>query len=111
MDNVAEELRGLLLDVAEIEDEIKALEYSVKEKKERIHQIVSASDSKSITIDGVATALITKDSTTVSYDKDGLDSLIAQLVKDGEVHTAQRISDLRSESKRKGHLMIRKPKY
>jgi len=106
-----EVLRGLLDELGELESEIKALEYRKEELRNQVFKIVDESPTKSIEVGGLGTALITKSSVTVKYDSGKLDSLVAELIRNGEVHTAQKISDIRDEKPRKGTLMIRKAKY
>jgi hypothetical protein len=106
-----EVLRGLLDELGELESEIKALEYRKEEIRNQVFKIVDELPTKSVEVLGLGTALITKPSVTVKYDSDKLDSLVAELIRNGEIHTAQKISDVREEKPRKGSLMIRKAKY
>lgn len=101
-------LEVLLNNMLEIENEIKALEADKDDIKKVVFNIVNETETKNIEVFGTGTVLITKDTKTVSYDAKGLDSLVTQLLRDGEVRTAQAISDLRKESERKGHLMFRR---
>lgn len=100
-------LRDLMAEWAEVENEIKTLQERMDIVKDEVRKIVEASPDKLIETDhGVL--MMTKASKTVKYDAKQIDSLIAELIKNGEVHTANLLSNIREESVRKSYLMYRK---
>jgi nicotinic acid phosphoribosyltransferase len=99
------ELAALMRDLGEIDSEVKAIEFSRDEKRERIAQIVQELGGK-VEVMGVGTAMVTPDSETHSYDTKALDILINIMVEDGELHTVKRILSCKKTSKRKGSLRV-----
>jgi hypothetical protein len=99
------ELAALMRDIGEIDSEVKAIEFSRDEKRERIAQIVAELGGK-VEVAGIGTAMVTPDSETHSYDTKALDILINIMVEDGELHTVKRILSCKKTSKRKGSLRV-----
>jgi nicotinic acid phosphoribosyltransferase len=99
------ELAALMRDLGEIDSEVKAIEFSRDEKRERIAQIVQELGGK-VEVMGVGTAMVTPDSETHSYDTKALDILINIMVEDGELHTVKRILSCKKTTKRKGSLRV-----
>jgi hypothetical protein len=99
------ELAALMRDLGEIDSEVKAIEYTRDEKRERIAQIVQELGGK-VEVMGVGVAMMTPDSESHSYDTKALDQLINIMVEDGEIHTAKRILSCKKSTKRKGSLRI-----
>jgi hypothetical protein len=99
------ELAALMRDLGEIDSEVKAIEFSRDEKRERIAQIVAELGGK-VEVMGVGTAMVTPDSETHSYDTKALDILINIMVEDGELHTVKRILSCKKTTKRKGSLRV-----
>ena len=99
------ELAALMRDLGEIDSEVKAIEYTRDEKRERIAQIVAELGGK-VEVMGVGTAQVTPDSESHSYDTKALDILINIMVEDGELHTVKRILSCKKTTKRKGSLRV-----
>jgi len=99
------ELAALMRDLGEIDSEVKAIEFSRDEKRERIAQIVAELGGK-VEVMGIGTAMVTPDSESHSYDTKALDILINIMVEDGELHTVKRILSCKKTTKRKGSLRI-----
>jgi hypothetical protein len=99
------ELAALMRDLGEIDSEVKAIEFSRDEKRERIAQIVAELGGK-VDVMGVGVAQVTPDSETHSYDTKALDILINIMVEDGELHTVKRILSCKKTTKRKGSLRV-----
>jgi hypothetical protein len=99
------ELAALMRDLGEIDSEVKAIEFSRDEKRERIAQIVAELGGK-VEVAGIGTAMVTPDSETHSYDTKALDILINIMVEDGELHTVKRILSCKKTTKRKGSLRV-----
>jgi hypothetical protein len=99
------ELAALMRDLGEIDSEVKAIEFSRDEKRERIAQIVQELGGK-VEVAGIGTAMVTPDSETHSYDTKALDILINIMVEDGELHTVKRILSCKKTTKRKGSLRV-----
>ena len=104
-DEMMTELAALMRDLGEIDSEVKAIEFSRDEKRERIAQIVAELGGK-VEVAGIGTAMVTPDSETHSYDTKALDILINIMVEDGELHTVKRILSCKKTTKRKGSLRI-----
>ena len=100
-----EELRQLLSDYFELESEVKAHEYGMKEKRERIRELVSELGGKAH-VDHMATVQIVPASESHSYDTKALDGLINIMIEDGEIHTARRIMSCRKTTKRAESMRI-----
>ena len=99
------ELAALMRDLGEIDSEVKAIEFSRDEKRERIAQIVAELGGK-VEVMGIGTAMVTPDSESHSYDTKALDALIQTMIEDGELHTAKRIMTTKKTTKRKGSLRV-----
>ena len=103
---MVEELRQLLSDYFELESEVKAHEYGLKEKRERIRELVSEMPGQKTHIDHLASVQIVPESVSHSYDTKALDSLVQTLITDGELHSAKRIMACRKETKRAESMRI-----
>lgn len=97
-------------EIGEIESEIKMLEVKKQYLREQIVAHMKSLDVSKLKVDRIGTAMITADKKRVTYDVDGLDSLCAQLLRDGDVGTANAIANLRDEKMSAGYLMIKKEK-
>jgi hypothetical protein len=104
-DEMMTELAALMRDLGEIDSEVKAIEFSRDEKRERIAQIVAELGGK-VEVMGIGTAMVTPDSESHSYDTKALDALIQTMIEDGELHTAKRIMTTKKWTKRKGSLRV-----
>ncbi len=104
-DEMMTELAALMRDLGEIDSEVKAIEYTRDEKRERIAQIVAELGGK-VEVMGIGTAMVTPDSESHSYDTKALDALIQTMIEDGELHTAKRIMTTKKWTKRKGSLRV-----
>ena len=100
-----EELRQLLSDYFELESEVKAHEYGMKEKRERIREIVAELGGKAH-VDHLASVQIVPASESHSYDTKAIDQLINILVEDGELHTAKRLMQCKKSTKRAESMRI-----
>lgn len=100
-----DELRQLLSDYFELESEVKAHEYGMKEKRERIRELVSELGGKAH-VDHVASVQIVPESVSHSYDAKAMDQLVQIMIQDGEIHTAKRIMSCRKETKRAESMRI-----
>lgn len=101
-----EELRQLLSDYFELESEVKAHEYGLKEKRERIRELVSELPGQKTHIDHLASVQIVPASESHSYDTKALDNLVQIMIEDGEIHTARRIMSCRKATKRAESMRI-----
>jgi hypothetical protein len=99
------ELAALMRDLGEIDSEVKAIEFSRDEKRERIAQIVAELGGR-VEVMGVGVAMMTPESESHSYDTKAIDALIQTMIEDGELYTAKRIMATKKVSKRKGSLRI-----
>ena len=102
---MSEELRQLLSDYFELESEVKAHEYGMNEKRQRIREIVAELGGKAH-IDHLASVQIVPASEGHSYDTKALDALIQVMIEDGEIHAARRIMACRKETKRAESMRI-----
>lgn len=100
-----EELRQLLSDYFELESEVKAHEYGMNQKRQRIREIVSELGGKAH-VDHLATVQIVPASEGHSYDTKAVDALIQTMIQDGEIHAARRIMTCRKETKRAESMRI-----
>jgi len=97
-------------EIGEIESEIKMLEIQKQGLRDQLLAHMKSLGITKVKADHIGTAMITAEKKRVTYDVDGLDSLCAQLLRDGEVHTANAIANLREEKMSAGYLMIKKEK-
>ena len=102
---MSEELRQLLSDYFELESEVKAHEYGMKEKRDRIREIVAELGGKAH-IDHLASVQIIPASESHSYDTKAIDQLINIMIEDGEIHAARRIMTCKKETKRAESMRI-----
>ena len=103
---MVEELRQLLSDYFELESEIKAHEYGLKEKRERIRELVAELPGQKTHVDHLASVQIVPESVSHSYDTKALDKLVEIMIADGELHGAKRIMSCRKETKRAESMRI-----
>lgn len=103
---MVEELRQLLSDYFELESEIKAHEYGLKEKRERIRELVAEMPGQKTHVDHLASVQIVPESVSHSYDTKALDKLVEIMIADGELHGAKRIMSCRKETKRAESMRI-----
>jgi len=95
----------LLRDYFEMKSELEAHEAQVDDLRRNLQTLVEALGG-SFKVDHVGTALITPASTSHSYDTKMIDELLAQCVADGDIGTAQTLTDARKLSHRKATLRI-----
>lgn len=100
----------LMSEIGEIESEIKMLEIKKQSLREQIIAHMKSLNLSKLQVDHIGVAVITAGKTSVKYDADGLDSLCAQLLRDGDVGTANAIANLREEKMSAGYLMIKREK-
>lgn len=103
---MTDELRQLLSDYFELDSEIKAHEYGLNEKRQRIREIVAELPGQKVHIDHLASVQIIPASESHSYDTKALDQLVNIMIEDGEIHTARRIMSCRKETKRAESMRI-----
>jgi hypothetical protein len=126
LDNVNEllqEVHDLTNDVFELQSEIEALDYSMREKRKTIEMIVRDSFSGKLTVPGLATINITADTTAQSVDVKKLKSIATNITETANslyqigtvdaVKQAHMLSDIANdlakcitESVRKGSMRI-----
>jgi hypothetical protein len=95
----------LLRDYFEMKSELEAYEAKSDDLRRDLHVLVEALGG-SFKLDHVGTAIITPPSTSHSYDTKAIDELLAQCVADGDISTAQALTDARKLSHRKATLRI-----
>jgi hypothetical protein len=108
-DDNAAQIAQLWGEIAEIDSEIAPLTFRRDVIREQIKELVTALGG-SVSVPGFGTALMTKSAKSASYDAQAVDAIVSQLVRDGEIQTAQRIADARKESQRAGYIMLKKDK-
>lgn len=109
LDDNAAQIAQLWGEIAEIDSEIAPLTSRRDAIREEIKELVTALGG-SVSVPGFGTALMTKSAKTASYDAQTVDAIVSQLVRDGEIHTAQKLADARKESQRAGYIMLKKDK-
>lgn len=95
----------LLRDYFEMKSELEAYEAKADDLRRDLTVLVEALGG-SYKLDHVGTAIITPPSTSHSYDTKAIDELLAQSVADGDIATAQALTDARKLSHRKATLRI-----
>ena len=110
---IPQRIAGLWGEIAELDSEITPLQERRDAIRDEIKELVAVVGG-SISVPGFGTALMTKSGKSVSYDASVLDSLIAELLRDGVMvpapQIAQRIADARTEKTRAGYIMLKKDK-
>jgi outer membrane murein-binding lipoprotein Lpp len=106
-DDNAAQIAQLWGEIAEIDSEIAPLTSRRDAIREQIKELVTALGG-SVSVPGFGTALITKSTKSASYDAQTVDAIVSQLVRDGEIQTAQKLADARKESQRAGYIMLKK---
>ena len=100
------ELITALANYLEVKHEIQRLEKDQDELRSLIeHFVVIAGGSVSIA--GLADAQMTAESTSSSYDAKAIDTIMANAIQNGDLHTAQALADARRTTTRKGYLRIK----
>lgn len=102
-----DEMKNVMHAINQINQQIKDLENKRDILKQQLEEGVKIYGGK-IGFDDVGSAYMVKGKTRVSYDAPSIDALIVQLIQDGEVHTAQKLSDLRKESQGSDYLVVKK---
>lgn len=102
-----ERLHELMAEWGEVDNEIKTLQERMDIIKDEVRKIVEAAPDKMIETD-YGVLMMTKSSKSVKYDHRQIDALIAELIRNGESHTANLLSNIREETVRKSYLMYRK---
>ena len=108
-DDNAAKIAQLWGEIAEIDSELAPLTSRRDMVRDQIRELVTVLGG-SVSVPGFGTALITKSTKSASYDAQTLDALTSELVRNGEIQTAQRIADARKESQRAGYIMLKKDK-
>jgi outer membrane murein-binding lipoprotein Lpp len=108
-DDNAAQIAQLWGEIAEIDSEIAPLTSRRDAIREQIKELVTALGG-SVSVPGFGTALMTKSAKSASYDAQTVDAIVSQLVRDGEIHTAQKLADARKETTRAGYIMLKKDK-
>ena len=109
IEQLTEELRATLSSLLEVEDEIKAIEYTKEELRAKIEQLTTALGGKAH-VDHLGSVQIVPESVSHSYDTKALDELVNIMMSDGEIHAARRILTCRKETKRKASMRITRAK-
>ena len=99
------DVRDMLASYFELDDEIKALEEDAGILRKKLYA-ATIDFGGAYKIDHLASLKIVPASVSHSYDTAGIDALVADLLRDGEIHTAQRLATLRKETKRAESLRI-----
>jgi len=107
--DTAQRIAGLWGEIAELDSEITPLQERRDAIRDQIKELVAVVGG-SISVPGFGTALMTKSGKSISYDAPALDALTSQLLRDGEIQTAQKIADARTEKTRAGYIMLKKDK-
>ena len=95
----------LLRDYFEVKSELDAREAQADDLRRDL-QVLVESLGGSFKLDHVGTASITPASTSHSYDTKAIDELLAQSVADGDIATAQALTNARKLNHRKATLRI-----
>ena len=107
--DAAAQIAQLWSEIAEIDSEIAPLTSRRDAIREDIKELVIAMGG-TISIPGLGTALMTKSGKSASYDAQIVDAIVSELVRNGEIHTAQKLADARKETTRAGYVMLKKEK-
>lgn len=95
----------LLRDYFEVKSELEAHEARADDLRRDLTVLVEALGG-SYKLEHVGAAIITPASTSHSYDTKAIDELLAQSVADGDIATAQALTDARKLNHRKATLRI-----
>jgi len=101
--------RDLLVMTLEIEDEVKQLTNSTDRIREIIKHRV-ANEGGAYKIKGICEARVFAASSSHSYETKKIDSILSQLITDGDLLTAKLINDARKTTYRSETLRITKEK-
>jgi hypothetical protein len=102
--NHAEEMELLLRDYFAMVAEVAAYTAMQNDLRDRIEKHVA--EHGAIKVPHVGTALITPASKSHKYNTKMIDELLVQCIADGDIGTAQSLTDAREESVRKESLRI-----
>jgi len=102
-----EAAQNIMQKILDISLRVNALEAEKKLLKQQLHAYVEQHGGK-IGFDGIGSAYIVKGVKKVSYDTSAIESLIVTLVQNGETHTAQALSDIRTESQGEDYIVVKK---
>jgi len=102
--NPHEQAAKWLEDYFAMASEIKAHEAMQDDVRRNIEAYVL--EHGPVKIDHVGAAIVTPASTSHSYDTKAIDELLAQCVADGDIGTAQALTDARKVNNRKATLRI-----
>ena len=102
-------IQSIISEYYEIQSELDALEFMQGELRQKITVGTKALGGK-LQIRGLASVSIIPSSESHSYDTKLIDSILADAVADGDIHTAQRITHARKSSLRKESLRIMRDK-
>lgn len=105
--DTAQQIANLWGEIAELDSEITPLQNRRDMIRNEIKELVTVLGG-SVSVPGFGTALMTKSGKSASYDAPTLDALTSQLLRDGEIRTAQKIADARTEKTRAGYIMLKK---
>lgn len=81
LNELMKELHDLTTDVFELQNEIEALDYSVREKRKTIEMIVRDSFDGKLALPGLATIAVTADTITQSVDAKKLRSIAISITE------------------------------
>ena len=102
-------LQALLSDLGEVELQLAQLEAEKSQLRERIGLAVALRGG-SVVVPGVLQAKITSPSIVRTYDRAGVEQVLADLQTAGEAQWAARLAACRKESERAGGLYIKRDK-
>lgn len=97
----------LARDLAEVEDQLKPLDEQRKALRLRLERIVRHAGTP-LKVMGIGELVAVDASRGSAYDAKLLDSLIAELVGEGQIEIAQRIASSRKETTRAGYLLLKR---
>lgn len=108
IDNAAK-IAQLWGEIAEIDSELSPITARRDAIREEIKELVLTLGG-TVSVPGFGTALMTKSTKSASYDAASVDAIVSELVRNGEIQTAQKLADARKESQRAGYIMLKKDK-
>lgn len=108
-DNNAAKIAQLWGEIAEIDSELTPITVRRDAIRDEIKKLVLTLGG-TVSIPGFGTALMTKSTKSASYDAASVDAIVSELVRNGEIQTAQKLADARKESQRAGYIMLKKDK-
>ena len=99
-----EAFRALVGDLEEIEGVYKRATEARQRNRERLERIVTHAGGRISA--GGHEAIVTAPAKVVSYDAKAVDSIMAEALAAGDIHTANRLAQARRESERSGYIKI-----